>query len=255
MLAGSLSYFSMMAVVPFCLFLVSVFGQVLGSSPGLYHFFHDRLTSLFPAATDNISKAIARLISHRGFGGISLVLYAVLSYQLFASIEKSLNAVFKIRKRRSFLHSVMVSVVAVTMILLVVGISFAAASVIPLVSRLKPYLPGIQPGILAAYLIVYVVPFLMVLMTLTAIYRVFPRRPIPIVHALKGACFTTIFLEIAKHVFTWYVVSVAPMGRLYGSLTAFVVFLLWMFYSSCLFLIGAEIVYNLGRSKKVRGEA
>jgi uncharacterized BrkB/YihY/UPF0761 family membrane protein len=28
-------------------------------------------------------------------------------------------------------------------------------------------------------------------------------------------------------------------------LTAFVVFLLWVFYSSCIFLIGAEIVHNL----------
>ncbi len=39
MLAASLSYFGMMAVVPFGLFLVAIVGQVLGSSPGLYHFF------------------------------------------------------------------------------------------------------------------------------------------------------------------------------------------------------------------------
>jgi uncharacterized BrkB/YihY/UPF0761 family membrane protein len=33
-------------------------------------------------------------------------------------------------------------------------------------------------------------------------------------------------------------------------MTAFVIFLLWFFYSSCIFLIGAEMVHNLGISKK-----
>jgi membrane protein len=55
---------------------------------------------------------------------------------------------------------------------------------------------------------------------------------------------------VAKHLFTWYVGTVVKMGTIYGSLTAFVVFLLWVFYSSCIFLIGAEIVHNQGTNRK-----
>jgi uncharacterized BrkB/YihY/UPF0761 family membrane protein len=36
---------------------------------------------------------------------------------------------------------------------------------------------------------------------------------------------------------------------IYGSLTAVVAFLLWVFYAACIFLIGAEIVKNLESAK------
>ena len=60
-------------------------------------------------------------------------------------------------------------------------------------------------------------------------------------------------LEVAKHIFTWYVRSVVELGKIYGPLTAFISFLLWVFYSSSIFLIGAEIVHNSGISRKGRG--
>jgi uncharacterized BrkB/YihY/UPF0761 family membrane protein len=44
MLAGSLSYFTMMALVPFCLFLITVFGYFLGQYPDFYNFFLAKLT-------------------------------------------------------------------------------------------------------------------------------------------------------------------------------------------------------------------
>jgi uncharacterized BrkB/YihY/UPF0761 family membrane protein len=46
------------------------------------------------------------------------------------------------------------------------------------------------------------------------------------------------------------VVKVIKLGTIYGPLSAFVIFLLWVFYSSCIFLIGAEIVRNLEDSRK-----
>jgi membrane protein len=90
----------------------------------------------------------------------------------------------------------------------------------------------------------------MVLFTTMIVYLFFPKTKVKTKHALHGALFTAVFLEIAKHLFTWYVGNVVQFGSIYGPLTAFVVFLLWMFYSSCIFLIGAEVVHNLGIYRK-----
>ena len=58
-------------------------------------------------------------------------------------------------------------------------------------------------------------------------------------------------LEAAKFLFTFYIAwRVFRLGAVYGSLTAIVVFLLWVFYACSIFLIGAKLVYNLGRLKK-----
>ena len=100
------------------------------------------------------------------------------------------------------------------------------------------------------FLIGYVVPFFIVLLSLTALYILLPKSKEKTSHAFVGALFTTIFLEVAKHLFTWYVGTIAKFGTIYGPLTTFVVFLLWVYYSSCIFLIGAEIVHHQGQYKK-----
>lgn len=253
-LAASLSYFTMMAIAPFCLFLITFFGYLLGSYPEFYNFFLSRIVSFFPSVTSEISQEIMKLISYKGLGKFSLILYGFLSYHVFAALENSLHIIFKIKQKRHIFFSVLISLLVVTFIITVILISFAAASVIPLVTALKSYLPGFRIGRLSAFIIRFVMPFIMLLFTLTAIYLILPKTRIRLADAFWGGLFTTTFLEVAKYIFSWYVLRVVQFGKIYGSLTAFIVFLLWMFYSSSLVLIGAEIVYNLGKRKKSRGE-
>jgi len=249
-LAASISYFTMMALFPFCLFLITLFGYFLGQHPEFYNFFLNRLVSLFPSVTSEITNEILKLISHRGIGKIGLFLYGFLSYSVFGSIEHALNIIFKVTKKRTPIVSVMLSLIVVTFIMALIILSFVAASAIPLLGVIKPVLPLLRIGKMTGFFIRFVLPFVMVLSTVTAIYRLLPKAKVELSNAFKGALFTTVFLEIAKHVFTWYVVAIVHFGKIYGPLTAFVLFLLWMFYSSNIFLIGAEIVRNLGAFKK-----
>ncbi|MDA8432939.1 MAG: YihY/virulence factor BrkB family protein [Nitrospiraceae bacterium] len=255
MLAGSLSYFTVMALVPFCLFLLTLLGYYLGHSPEFYRFVLDKLVHLFPSATGGVSREITKLISVEGRGAWGLILYGLLSFQVFASIERSLNRVFRVKQKRHMLFSVLASFVLVTMVIILLIFSFVAASVIPLLNALKPYLPSLKIGILTTFLVQYMIPFLLVFITATLIYKIIPSTTVPLSGAFQGGLFTALFLEIAKHCFTWYVVSVAHLGKVYGSLTAFVFFLLWMFYSACIFLVGAEVIRNLNGSKRKRGGA
>jgi len=136
MLAGSMSYFTIMALVPLCLFLVTVFGYFLGQYPDFYKFFLAKLTGFFPTVTQDITDDLAKIISYKGIGKFSLLLYWVLSYQVFASMEAALNTIFKVKQRRNFIVSIIVSLVVVTLIIALLTVSFAAASVIPLLKTL-----------------------------------------------------------------------------------------------------------------------
>ncbi len=254
MLAGSLSYFMMMALVPFCMFMLALFGYFLGRDPAFYQFFLNKLSSLFPTVTHEITKDILKLVSSRALRRISLVLYGLLSYQVFASLERSLNIIFKAKQKRHFFISVLLSLAVITLMMALLILSFVAASLLPLLKVIKPLVPVLKIGKLTAFTIAYLVPFVLVLLTVTAVYVLMPNAKVKLPSALKGAFFTTVFLEIAKHLFTWYVASITDLGKIYGPLTAVIVFLLWMFYSSSIFLIGAEIVHNLGGSGRVRGK-
>lgn len=245
MMAAAISYFAMMALIPLCLFLATIFGYILGHYQGFYEFFSARLISFFPSITKGITKELGKLIDFRGIGALSLALYLVLSYQVFSSIENSLHVIFKVKKKRSFLWSVILSLLIITFLIALLFVSFIATSLIPLLKNIRQLFPELQLGLITAVIIRYVIPFLMVFFTITVMYIFFPKTKVRISFAFIGALFSTVLLEIAKHIFTWYVGTVVQLGTIYGPLTAFVVFLLWVFYSSCIFLIGAELVHNL----------
>ena len=245
MLAGAISYFSMMALVPLCLFLITIFGYVLGHYQGFYEFFSTRLISYFPQITNGITKELGKLIAYREIGFLSLILYGLLSYQVFACVENALHVIFEVKKKRTFFRSVILSLLSVTFLIAMLFISFTATSLVPLLKTLRQLFPELRIGLITAIMIQYVIPFLMVFFTITVMYIFFPRTKVRASYAFAGALFATVFLEIAKHIFTWYVGTVVQFGTIYGPLTAFVVFLLWVFYSSCIFLIGAELVHNL----------
>ena len=250
MLAASISYFTMMTIMPFSLFLITIFGYLLGHYPGFYQFLANRLISFFPSVTSEITKELGKLITFKGIGTFSIVLYGILSYQLFSSIENALNVIFKITKGRHFFWSIFLSIIITTLIITIILLSFLATSFIPLLKHLKMMFPSLRVGMIAGFLIRYVVPFMVILFTVTVVYIFLPKKKVKLSHAYNGAFFTTAFHEIAKNIFTWYVGSIVKFGTIYGPLTAFVVFLLWVYYSSCIFLIGAEIVHNQGQYKK-----
>jgi membrane protein len=250
LLAGSLSYFTMMALVPFCLFLITIFGHLLGHYHVFYQFFLNKLVDFFPDITSGITKELGKLITFKGIGTFSIVLYGILSYQVFASLENALHVIFKVGKKRAFLLSLFLSSIIVTLIIIILLISFIATSVVPLLKTLKPVFPELRIGMITAFLLRYIIPFFIIFLTVTVLYILLPKTKVRVSHAYVGAFFTTVFLEVAKHLFTWYVGTIVKFGTIYGSLTAFVVFLLWVFYSSCIFLIGAEVVHNQGSYKK-----
>ncbi len=250
MLAGAISYFSIMAMVPLCLFLVTFLGYLLGHYQGFYEFLSARLINFFPSITKGITHELSKLITFHGIGLLSLLLYGVLSFQVFASVENALHVIFEVKIKRSFFWSILLALLTVTFLMVVLFISFAATSLIPLLKTVKQVFPELRIGLITAVMIRYVVPFLMVFFTITVIYIFFPRTKVKASYAFVGALFATVFLEVAKHIFTWYAGTVVKFGTIYGPLSAFVLFLLWVFYSSCIFLIGAKLVHNLIISKR-----
>jgi membrane protein len=124
--------------------------------------------------------------------------------------------------------------------------SFAAASIIPLLKALSPFFPGLKIGKITQFIL----PFILVLLTVTMLYVLLPKTKVRLWDSFRGALFTAVFWEVAKHIFTWYVSSFAHLGKIYGPLTAFISFLLWIFYASGIFLVGAEIVHNAGILRK-----
>ncbi len=249
MLAAAISFFFILALVPYCLMLVAIFGYFLGERPEFYSFFAQKLTYLFPSVTRQITDGLEHLISYRKIGNVTLVLYAFLSYELLASVEYAMDRIFKVKHSRHFLLSLLLSVIIVTLTMAFIVVSFGATYLVSGAQELKRLFPFLDVSAITAFFLGYFIPFLIIFMTLMSLYIILPNRRVRITHAMTGALFSSLFLEIAKHIFTIYVGNLLQLGAIYGPLTAFVIFLVWIYYSSCILLIGAELIHNIERSK------
>ncbi|TNF52232.1 YihY/virulence factor BrkB family protein [bacterium] len=246
-LSASISFFAILAIIPLSLLIVTFFGYLIGENQTLYEFALSRLIGLFPTVTEEITTELGNVITYKGISVFMVCIYSILSLQLFYSLEHAMNIIFRIPKRRHFLLFFLWSIFIMTLVIVFLLLSFTLSSVAGLLQKYSLSFMGLQIGSGAGILLRYITPFVMVLLTFTAIFIIVPRVKILWRNALAGAAFVTIMWELAKYFFTYYVKNVIHFGTIYGSLTTFILFLLWVYYSSSIFLLGAELVCNLER--------
>lgn len=246
-LAASIAYFLMVSLVPLSILIVALFGYILGGNQELYHFLLSKLTGFFPSATAGITTEIRNLIRYRGISVITLAIYGFLALQLFYSVERAMDIIFKVPKKRHFLLSLFWAVFIVTLVILFWFMSFTVSSFASVFRQNPVQLFGVGLSTKAGILLRYVAPFLVLLFTFSTVYKIVPHAKVGTRDAFAGGLLFTVLWEIAKHIFTFAVRNVSYIGTIYGSLTAFILFLLWMYYLSCIFLLGGEFVNRINR--------
>jgi membrane protein len=244
--AGSIAYFFLMSFVPLCFLLVAIFGYFLGENKEFYEFFSARAMRFFPAATAEISRGLTAIVAYRKIGVLSLIVYTYFSYLLYRSLESAIHAIFQEKGKRSQLISIVMSLFMISMIAGFIIISFAATSIIQMLYLMFTDSTGFRIGVVVSFLMRFVIPVFLVFITAAILYALLPVKKITLCNALCGGVFTALLLEAARHLFNLYVINVATqIGAIYGPLSSFVIFLLWIYYAACIFLIGAEIVCTL----------
>jgi membrane protein len=83
------------------------------------------------------------------------------------------------------------------------------------------------------------------------VYKVLPTRHVRWDTAVVAAAVAALGFEVAKRMYVVYIVEFATLDRLLSNNNAIALALLvvWMYFTACLFLIGAEVAetYDLGR--------
>jgi membrane protein len=244
-LAASITYFLIVSIVPLGLLVVALFGYMLGGNQELYQYLLSRLTEFFPAVTSGITNELRNLITYKGISLITLIIYSFLALQLFYSVEHAMDVIFKVPKRRHFLLSLLWTILIVTLVIIFWVMSFTVSSLADVFRAYSINIFGVAVSESAAIFLKYVAPFVLILLTVTTVYKIVPHVRISTRDAFAGALLVTVLWEAAKHIFTLLVSNVSYIGTIYGSLTTFILFLLWMYYLSCIFLLGGEFVHSL----------
>ena len=86
------------------------------------------------------------------------------------------------------------------------------------------------------------------------VYRHAAPRQLPRRAAFAGAGFTALLFELAKRLFGWYLrhVAVTSQFSANANITAVILFVLWMYYTALVFLIGAVVAETWDLRARVR---
>lgn len=88
-------------------------------------------------------------------------------------------------------------------------------------------------------LVRFVVPLLVVFLSLSLFYRFAPRRPTRFAEVWAAALCATVLLQAAESLFLIYLRNFATFNAVYGAFGGIMALLLWIYLSGCIFIFGA----------------
>jgi membrane protein len=240
--AGSLTFTTTIALVP----MVTVALAVLTAFPMFGDFqviLQKRLVeSLVP---DNISRQVlgyltqfASKASRLGVVGVTALLLSALA--LVFTIDRTLNAIWRVRKRRPLAHSMFLYWSAITLGPLLMGASLVMMSQFVAVSR------GVVPeGAGSLRWVLSTVEFLLLAWAVSALYRYVPYTHVRWSHALVGGVWVAAATEVARKVLAYYFGQMPTYSVVYGAFATLPILLIWIYLAWSIVLIGAVLVANL----------
>jgi membrane protein len=240
--AGSLTFTTSLALVPFFTVALAIFtafpmfSKLQGVLQGWL------IQSLIP---ENIARQVlgyltqfSRQASKLGVAGLAILLVTALA--LILTIDHTLNNIWRVKKPRPLTQRVLIYWAAITLGPLVMGASLAVTSFVVSASS---GLVGDLPFSLRFLLDVF--QFILVSGSLAALYRYVPNTHVKWSHALSGGIFAAAVLELAKKLLSVYLGSVPTYSLIYGAFATLPILLVWIYVAWVIVLMGAVIAAYL----------
>lgn len=243
LLAAGVAFYAFVALFPALIAAVTVYGLV--ADPQQVENQISALTDALPEDAASLIGQQMRDIASTSSSALGWGLLASLAGALFAAsggvqnLIKAVNIAYDEEETRGFLKlrglALLMTLGAVVFIVAAV----ALVAVLPVVFDMVG-LSGI--ALLGAQLARWVVLVLFVLAALAIVYRFAPDRDDPKMRWVGlGSIVATVLWVVGSFAFSLYVSNFGSYDETYGALAGVIVLLLWLWLTSLVVLVGAEI--------------
>ncbi len=237
MVAGSLTYTSLLALVPLFTVTIVLTSNVAIIRNMILQVKTFALKNLVPDVGGRVVSEYMEQFSQNAaqLTVIGLLIIVATAIALIFTIDSAFNDIWRTRRHRAWWKRLSGYVAVLAFGPLLIGASLTLTSQLAHWSRrLDPMLPMLDDWLLK------LVPFALTTVALALAYRVMPARHVPVRHALAGALFAGLLFEIVKHLFVAYVMRVPTYNLVYGTFASVPIFLFWLFCCWVVVLVGAE---------------
>ena len=263
-LASALSFDLLLTTIPFIVLLLAVVGYLVQHQITSHQInLHELLAQVLPSVSGS-SAAGAFQAVERALGGVlrlrgrltlfGLPLFLWFSTRLFGGLRAALNEVFDTDERRAWPAAKLLDLLMVC----VTGVFLVANGV------LSAYQVRNAPVVSGSFLVFWLwrlsvetVAFSLGVGMFFVVFKLLPSRRINWRTALVASVFCSLGFEVARRLYALYVAQFVTFDRLASdaNIVALFLFLLWVYYTAYLFLLGGEVAetFDLIRMRRAQG--
>jgi len=240
---AAIAYYTIFSIAPVLVICIAVAGLAFGQEAAQ----GAMVGQLRDMMGDQAAEAVQTMIASAGNKSsgiwatvIGLITLLVTATGVFGEMQASLNLIWKAQAQAGLTgilkaRAASLGLVATLGFLLLVSLVVSAA-LTALGTAMNRIVPGIETIL---HLANFLISFLMISALFAAIYKILPDRRLRWKDVAVGAVATAFLFTIGKTLIGLYIGSSAVASS-YGAAGALVIVLLWIYYSSQIFLLGAE---------------
>ncbi len=240
--AGSLTFTTTIALVPFITVALAVFTAFPMFGKVQLVLQKWLVASLVP---DNIARQVLGYLTQFAgqatrLGTLGVVLLFSPALALVMTIDRTLNGIWRVRRPRPLAQRLLVYWAGMTLGPLLLGGSVALTSFALSASK---GLVGVLPG--GVGLLLDVVQYVMLAAAVAAMYHFVPNTRVRWAHAWAGGLFVATAIELARSVLVLYLVKVPTYSVVYGTFATVPILLVWIYLAWVIVLLGAVVTAYL----------
>ena len=241
--AGSLTYTTLFAVVPMLTVFLVIISSIKALEPARQQLQQLIYSNFLPKSTIAFDKALnAFTEKSSNLTVIGVLFLFVTTVLMLTSIENVFNRIWRVKETRTGLVGFMRYWTIISLGPIILGSAFVLSSTVASMSILSNNFAGYQ---LDGSFLLWLVSFVLTIMGFFILYWTIPNRTVPIYSAIIAACFSATIFEILKRFFSWTMSNFTSYEIVYGAFAAIPIFLLWIYLSWNIILLGVEVSYAL----------
>lgn len=245
-LAGNLAYVSLLSLVPFIAVVFALFAAFPMFSDVSVQLRHFIFSNFIPATGDIIQRYIEQFVANSSkmtvVGACGLIVTALL---LMYAVDSALNTIWRSTRTRPKIYSFAVYWMILTLGPLLAGASLVISSYL-LSLRWATGFNSMIDEVLRIF------PLLLSWLSFWLLYSIVPTTRVPVRDALIGSLVAALLFELGKKGFALYITMFPSYQLIYGVLAVIPILFVWVYWTWCIVLLGAEITVTLGDYRKLR---
>ena len=241
--AGSLTYTTLFAVVPMLTVFLVIISSIKALEPARQQLQQLIYSNFLPKTTIAFDKALnAFTDKSSNLTIIGILFLFVTTVMMLTSIETVFNRIWRVRETRGGIIGFMRYWTIISLGPILLGSAFVISSTMASLNVLSNNFAGYE---LNGAFVLWLISFCLTVLGFFILNWTIPNRSVPIKSAFIAGLFSAVVFELLKNLFGFIMSNFTSYEVVYGAFAAIPIFLLWIFLSWNIVLIGVEISYAL----------